>query len=141
MSDELHNDGKWTEARKRAFIISALRKTTSRWGPKNTAKGRARIERGVYRCAECGRSMTATEWGTYKSGKKKGQPKRIKLPQMDHIVPVVDPAVGFVDWNQYIERLLVEADHWRALCWQCHDKVTAEERAVRTERERREKNE
>ena len=29
------NGGSWTEARFNSFIVSALRKATQRWGPKN----------------------------------------------------------------------------------------------------------
>jgi hypothetical protein len=51
---------------------------------------------------------------------------------MDHIVPVVDPIRGFVDWDEYIDRLFVEMDGYRCLCKQCHAAVTAKQREART---------
>jgi len=133
------NSGQWTEARYRAFIISALRKATSRWGPKTLAKRNAKVSYGIYRCALCGTEGSPTAWRTYKSGKKKGQPKKVNNAVVDHIEPVVDPAVGFVSWDEYIDRMFCEADNFHVLCHNCHEVKCAEERAIRTKRERRDK--
>ena len=54
-----------------------------------------------------------------------------KDTHMDHVVPVVDPVRGFVDWNQFIDRLFVEVDGYRCLCSECHADVTAKQRAIR----------
>ena len=133
------NGGQWTESRYRSFIISALRKATSRWGPKCEALRKARIERGVYVCASCGNRMGATTWTKYKSGAKKGQPKKVKDAIVDHITPVVDPHVGFTTWDEYIERMFCEIDNFQVICHACHEEKCAEERRIRTERERKEK--
>ena len=132
------NGGQWTEARKRSFIISALRSATSRWGPKQEALKRARVIRGIYLCALCKKEGPATTWRTYKSGVNKGSPKKVKNTVVDHIVPVVDPLTGFVGWDTYIERMFCEADGLQVICHDCHEKVTAEERAIATERKRKE---
>lgn len=58
---------------------------------------------------------------------------------MDHDPPVVDPAVGFVDWNTYIHRMFPEKIGYQAICKPCHKQKTADERKIRTERQRREK--
>lgn len=129
--DKPHNNGQWTPARFRSFIMSALRGASKRWGPRATALSAARVSRGVYECAMCKRHMTSTEWRTYKSGKKKGTPKRVKNPQMDHVQSVIEPSVGFVDWNTVVERLFVEQDGWRAICHDCHEIETAREREER----------
>jgi hypothetical protein len=35
---------------------------------------------------------------------------------VDHIVPVIDPDTGFVDWNTYISRLYCTVDGLQILC-------------------------
>ena len=53
---------------------------------------------------------------------------------VDHIDPVVDPKVGFVDWTTYIERMFVEEDGLQILCKECHDKKTRFEKSISKER-------
>lgn len=52
--------------------------------------------------------------------------------QVDHVKPVVEPRVGFVDWNTFIERLYVEAKKLQVLCKACHKKKSNKERAQRS---------
>ena len=84
--------GLWTEAKFSSFIKSALRGASNRWKPKYDAKKAARVGRNQYVCALCQRV----------AGNKD--------THMDHVAPVVDPVRGFVDWNQFIDRLFVEVD-------------------------------
>lgn len=100
------NSGQWTEARYRQFIQTALRRASLRWGPRNEVKRDAKVERGIYICASC---------------KKRTRNKDI---QIDHIIPVVDPEVGFQDWNTYISRMFCEKDNLQAICKTCHKKKT-----------------
>lgn len=126
-----HNNGTWTEARKRSFIISALRQATMKWGPKWAAVDDSFVEKGknpvtgkpckLHRCALCGL--------LYKKGDMKA----------DHIEPVVDPSVGFQDWNTYVERMFVEKEGYQAVCTTCHKLKTSEEREIATARKRAEK--
>lgn len=51
--------------------------------------------------------------------------------KIDHILPVVDPVQGFVDWNTVVARLYVEAEGFQVLCKECHDTKSAEERLIR----------
>jgi len=51
---------------------------------------------------------------------------------VDHINPVVDPAVGFVDWNTYINRMFLEEKGYQVLCHACHGIKTRDERELRT---------
>lgn len=49
----------------------------------------------------------------------------------DHILPVVDPKTGFLDWNTYISRLFDGT--LQPLCEKCHktkSKAEAKERAI-----------
>lgn len=56
---------------------------------------------------------------------------RAKTTSVDHIEPVVDPAVGFVDWNTYVARLFCKPEGLQVVCEKCHDAKTAVERKVR----------
>jgi len=127
------NGGQWTDARFHAFIMSALRKAHSKWGPKNRAKTKARVRRGFYLCAGCGEVVPASIKGVYKTGPKAGKPRKLDNAAVDHINPVIDPAEGFVSYDRVIERMFVEDDGYQILCRNCHSSKTAEERVVRTE--------
>lgn len=116
------NAGKWTDARFRSFIVSALRSAHGRWGPKAAAKAEARVSRGVYRCAHCNTLGPAT------LPPLPGRKRRRNNCAVDHIEPVVDPSVGFVDWSTYIKRMFVEKEGYQVLCWECHEAKTKAER-------------
>lgn len=114
----------WTHAKTKAFIVSALRSSFRRWPPKQQCINGAYIETKIntatgrmakhYRCAECQGSFPRT------------------MVEANHIIPVVDPTVGFKDWNTWIERAFVAADGFNCLCKPCHKKFTAEERKKKT---------
>ena len=119
MSNRKYNDGEWTEARFRAFIISALRAYMKRFPPKWKALKAAMVGKKVnkrsgrlaehYLCASCGGFFVARD------------------VQVDHIDPVVSPEEGFQDWWIYMNRLYCEAENLQVLCKPCHkDKTNAE---------------
>ena len=123
MSNIEYNDGEWTEARFRAFIISALRAYMKRFPPKWKALKAASIGRVInkrsgrlaehYKCASCEDNFVARD------------------VQVDHIEPVVSPQEGFQDWWTYMNRLYCEAENLQVLCKPCHKQKTAEERKER----------
>lgn len=137
MSEKTRNGGQWTEARYNQFIVGLLRAGQYKWGPRQEAKNMARTRRGFYRCAKCKEEVPATIPAVYKSGKKKGQKYRMDNAIMDHITPVVDPAVGRKSWDELIERLHVEVDGYQCLCHACHQIKCQEERVVATERRKK----
>lgn len=112
-----------TEAQFRAYVLSALRQKSRFWKPAMEAKNKAcvGIKRNTitgrlgkhYLCAEC-KSLTPSS-----------------LIKIDHIEPVVDPKVGFVDWNTLIDRLFSPESNYQAVCKKCHDEKTKEERMER----------
>lgn len=51
----------------------------------------------------------------------------------DHILPVVNPETGFVDWNQYIDRMFCGATGLQVICEECHAKKSAQESDRRKE--------
>lgn len=80
--------------------------------------------------------------GTFKNGNPKLKLKYVcaaclgifnrEETHMDHVLPVIDPLVGFVDWNTYIERLFVDSEGYQTLCIPCHMKKCNEEDEKRT---------
>jgi len=123
-----YNGGQWTVARKKSFIISALRK--ARWPVKYQVLKDAYVTDGInpktgrkcklYRCAMCRGLFMQKEMA------------------VDHILPIVDPEVGFVDYNTWIERCFVEADGFQVLCKNpCHKEKTDKEKAIAKERRKK----
>lgn len=127
--------GQWTEARFNSFIKSLLRSGTVRWGPIQQCLKDARVRRGYYLCSCCGKEVTATKLTTLKNGKE----KRVKNIVVDHIQPIIDPAIGFTNWDDVIERMFCESDNLAAICHDCHSTKCAEEAAIAKERRAKEK--
>ena len=50
---------------------------------------------------------------------------------IDHIQPVVETSVGFVDWNTYISRLFCSSNNLQLLCPLCHKNKTLVEQQER----------
>lgn len=110
----------WTPARKKSFIVSVLRGGSRRWPPKYETLNESKTEKKVntltgriaqhFRCASCGGEFPA------------------KQVNVDHILPVVDPVVGFVDWNTFVENLYCEKENLQVLCSTCHTEKTKMEK-------------
>lgn len=126
------NHGTFTEAQFNGWLTSMLRRGSRAWKPKNEAKKLARLpekkrnpKTGRFQfcstCASCGNWCFEAD------------------VEMDHVVPVVDPAVGFVSWDEKIERMYPEIEGYQALCPDCHTAKTKAERAIATERRRNER--
>jgi 5-methylcytosine-specific restriction endonuclease McrA len=114
---------KWTEARLRTFIFSALRNGMRRYPPKYEALKKACVGR-------CKNEKTGRLAMHYQC--KKCEEFFVKKDvQVDHKKPVVDPRKGFVDWNEYIPRLFCRAGNLQVLCKPCHKKKTLKERKKR----------
>ena len=117
------NNLRWTEARFKSFVTGALR--NAKWPIKYLAISNAFVKDGanpktgnrckLHKCSDC-KELFA-----------KGDMKA------DHINPVVDPKVGFVDFNTFIERLFIEIDGYQVLCKECHDAKSKEENKTRKE--------
>ena len=104
---------RWTEARFKSFIKSLLRAGTMRWAPKYDAIRAAFVKRGLnsttgrmaklHKCNICSRLFPQS------------------LVKVDHINPVIDPHIGFVSWDIYIQRMFCEVENFQVLCQKCHD--------------------
>lgn len=112
----------WTEGRKKAFIISVLRSGTRRWPPKYQAKDLAKTEKKInpksgkmaqhYRCASCKEEFTSTN------------------VEVDHIVPVIPPSIGFTTWDNFINALFCDNDNLQVLCIPCHKIKSKQEKGT-----------
>lgn len=113
----------WTEARFKSFIKGNLRSATRKWKPIQDTLKDARVARGLYLCAGCGEHVPNT-------AKNEETGKREKNIHVDHILPIIDPATGWVSWDDTIERMFCERDNLQLLCSKCHKVKTDEEKAV-----------
>lgn len=95
------------------FIKATLRRASYRWPGRTEALGKARIERGLYKCAKCE--------GTFKKNQV----------SLDHIEPVVPVKEGFTNWDDYVKRMFPEASGFQVLCANCHTIKTAQEQHMR----------
>lgn len=97
----------------RAWLINHLRRISYRWRARSEVQKKARVSRGMYTCNIC----------------KKVYPK--KDTQMDHKIPVVDPAKGFTTFDDFINRLFVPESGWQVVCKTCHKDKTDKENSKR----------
>lgn len=95
------------------WMIGQIRRISYRYPPRYETMNAAKVERGKYRCASC------------------KEIHQRKDTAVDHIIPVIDPAVGFVDWNTYLERMFCGPEGFQVLCKTCHDNKTQDENKVR----------
>lgn len=120
----------WTDGRVKGFIVGVLRAGARRWPPKFETLKEACVGKKEnkktkrmamhYRCAGCK--------GEFPSS----------AVNVDHIDPVVDPLVGFVNWDTFITRLYCEKENLQCLCKDCHDKKTKEERNAKNHKGKKE---
>jgi hypothetical protein len=121
----------WTPARFHSFITSGLRALWQKWPAKYQVRKAANRERGIYLCAGYKKrkhKVTATIVN------EKG--KRVNNVFVDHIAPVIDPAVGFVSWDEVVNRMFVEPAALQILCLDCHSRKTKDERDLRVSRDK-----
>lgn len=116
------NNGRWTEAAFRSFIKGNLRRVTMRWAPISECLKKARTKRGYYMCAHCNEEVPTST--------RDDNGKRVKNIICDHVIPIIDPAVGWVSWDETIDRMFSEPHNLQALCYACHKIKSDEEKAV-----------
>ena len=107
----------------KSFAIASLRRASYRWPGRYKAFAAAKIGRNQYVCSHCSAI--------------KGR----KDVNLDHILPVVDPEIGWVSFDVFIERLFCSENNFQVLCCDCHKKKTAVEREFRLAAKKKEKKE
>jgi hypothetical protein len=60
--------------------------------------------------------------------------KRVKNIFVDHIEPIIDPAVGFTTWDECIDRMFCDSSNLQLLCKVCHSVKSQEEIEVAKKR-------
>jgi hypothetical protein len=101
-------------------VMTAVRRERLWYKQNGTPAAKPRVE---YRCSSC------QQWHMGKN------------IQVDHADPVVDPEIGFIDFNTFIDRLFCSVENLSVLCMDCHKSKTDSEKAVAVERRRRIKEE
>lgn len=123
------NGGKWTESEYENRIKNCLRKLSEWWGPANKVLREAKTGKDTYRCNIC--KLEGPQYLPPLSGRGKRRCNAIK----DHIYSVVAlqdsrRENGQMDWNKYIDRLLVE-EGFQILCHRCHTMKSNKENKLR----------
>jgi hypothetical protein len=98
----------------RNIIINHLRRIGYRNVNRKEVEAQSRKSRGNYECAKCLQLF-----------------KREEI-HLDHIEPVVDPELGFTDWDTYITRLFL--GKLQPLCLACHHEKSNQENVIRRSR-------
>ena len=114
--EKTRNSARWTEARFRGFVVSALRSASRRWPPKYERLADSCI--GVKRNKKTGRDAKH-----YSCSICEGEFPQREV-QVDHIVPVGSCPT----WDIFIEKLFCEKDNLQVVCKPCHKIKTKEER-------------
>ena len=122
--------GAWTEAKYRSFIKGNLRRASVKWAPIQECLKNARVRRGWYLCAECKEEIPTSIVINR---------KRVKNAIVDHIKPIIDPAVGWVSWDECIARMFCELDNLQCVCYACHQIKCQEEKDIAKARTDKEK--
>lgn len=120
-------------------IIAAMRKLTFSYKPRSEAKNKQKVGPATFQCESCGIYI-------YEGTKslEKLDPELVNNPNglvcqkshMDHKVPVLDPIIGWVSWDSYLERLFCEASNFQCLCKSCHDSKTYLEDQLRNKKKK-----
>lgn len=97
-------------------VMQEVRRESTWYKKDGSPASKPRVE---YLCSQC---------GEYHMGKN---------IQVDHADPVVDPDVGFIDWDTFISRLFCNKENLSVLCKQCHKNKTDAEKAIAAERRRK----
>lgn len=120
----------WSDSKIRMFIVGVLRAGARRWPNKHETLRDAYV--GKKENKKTGRKAMH-----YRCNSCKGEFPSSDV-NVDHIIPVVDPLVGFIDWNTYIDRLFCSKENLQVLCSECHNKKTNEERNAKSKKNRKE---
>jgi len=122
-----------------AKIKAALRRIHMHDKQRAKAKARCKIDTALFLCEHDGCKVAhyegVSEKNFFKTVKKHLDVYEVvwaKL-ELDHIFPVVEPKIGYADWNTYLERLYCGPDDYQGLCRGHHAEKSAKEAAERAE--------
>lgn len=110
----------------KTFCIAALRRASYRTPMRNAALAKARIDKGIYECAIC-----------KEQGLSVRHPR--KNVQVDHIIPCVDPIVGWINLDEFASRLFCEVDGLQVICKPHHKEKSKQEAGLRAATKKKQK--
>lgn len=107
------------------YYLKAAISKIWRWSPYRRKVLEKAEVKGGKQCSKCREIIKPT--------KKNG--RNYSGVEVDHIIPVVDPSTGLIDWHTYITKKLDATEQdLQVLCVNCHDVKSAKENALRRER-------
>lgn len=115
----------WTPAKLNSVIKGAFRSASRFYPPKLDALDEAFVDVRVNKAS-----------GRMAKHRRCAQCKELfpdKMLQVDHIVPVIDPVVGFTTWDEMADRLFCSKENFQVLCKTCHQDKTNQERQLKKE--------
>ena len=125
--ERTRNMGTMTEAEWWTRLRSALRKQSTYSKVAKECLKRARVTKGLSRCASCLQTVPNYVDGLDRDGKH----RRVKNIFADHIIPC-GSFKSYDEMGAFAERLFLEdPDDFQALCTECHQVKTNEEAAAR----------
>lgn len=93
-------------------VIAACRRLWLYSPVRREVQNRCKTPDGYFRCEKC-----------------RGLADKV---QIDHIDPAV-PLTGWDNWDGFITRLFIDAEHMQGICERCHNKKTVGEQKTRKE--------
>lgn len=116
----------WNE---QAVVISAMRRSFRRYPPYKQCLDNAKSV--YYIKSKKGKDLRRVHWTCAICKKKVNNSAKV----VDHVIPVVDPNVGFVDYVIYAKRLYCPLSNLQVLCNQgpmsCHKLKSKAENKIR----------
>lgn len=115
-------------------IISALRKLTYSWKPRQNVSNAAKKAPATFECEKCGVwCYTGKSESSLESLQEKFPDNKIIMERIDidHKKPIISVEHGFTDWNDLINGMFCGEDNLWAICKPCHDEKTKLEREER----------
>lgn len=123
------------EVKFRRKIERALRRLHWQWEPYKSIKNKAKVGPTAWQCCKCLKiCYSGKSESTFKNLKKKYKNVEKASIYIDHIIPVDDTNVGFIDWNTYIQRLFTPEENYQPLCKECHEIKSEKENKERRKR-------
>jgi len=125
------------DKRFRNKIIKALRKLTWSWKPYTNVKQKAKRDAATYECNVCGKyCYTGKSDKTFDRIVEENPDTVVEKGAIyiDHTIPVIDPKIGFENFDTFIKRLFCEEENLNPMCKKCHDQKTDEENKFRRRR-------
>lgn len=115
-----------------AKIKKHLRRLSIQRPEYTVAKNRAKIDKAVFKCENCGQIMYDGKSQKSFDSLKDIYPTIImQKPELDHKKEVVDVEHGWQGWDVYINRLWCGPDELTVLCKTCHKNTSQEEMGIR----------